>query len=99
MPNKHPETKQQNSENLKAIVAKVDFYETELAKGENPTGPATVARAEVYDAFDNAEISELEEVRDVCVRLFKILGIYERIFLCGVHTKVVVKIAYGFGMR
>jgi hypothetical protein len=68
----------QNSEILKNLTAKVDFFETELAKGID------VAKAEhhvVFDTFANADLTELAAMRDVCVRLFRVLGVHLRIDL------------------
>jgi MoxR-like ATPase len=63
---------------LKAVVAKVDFYEVELAKGKDET---PMEHACVYNAFCKADIVELEVVRDVCIRLFRVLDKQHRIDL------------------
>lgn len=54
---------------LRAIAAKVDEYEQLLADGENNPEAQTA----VFIAFSKAELSQLEEHRDVVVRLLSVL--------------------------
>jgi hypothetical protein len=56
---------------LRQIVAKVDEFAETLARGEDAEPEA---HATVYHAFTQAEISQLEEARDVCVRLLPLLA-------------------------
>ena len=63
---------------LKAIVADVDRYEEELKKGKDE---ASTEHSTVFWAFYKAEVSALEAVRDVCVRLYAVLDRQHRIDL------------------
>jgi MoxR-like ATPase len=63
---------------LKQVVQRVDEYESLLAAGkdENPMDHATV-----FLAFHKAEVSQLDAVRDVAKRLYKVLDRQHRIDL------------------
>jgi MoxR-like ATPase len=63
---------------LRQIVANVVQYEEELAKGKDE---ASMEHATVFMAFYKADIPQLEEVRDICVRLYKLLDRQHRIDL------------------
>lgn len=63
---------------LKAIVADVDSYEEILSKGEDHDPAAHHA---VYEAFSRAMLPQLEEVRDVCVTLYRHLNRQHRLNL------------------
>ncbi len=63
---------------LRQIVANVEQYEAELAKGKDE---ASMEHATVFMAFYKADIPQLEEVRDICVRLYKLLDRQHRIDL------------------
>ena len=63
---------------LRQIVAQADLYESELAKGKDE---APMEHATVFMAFYKADVTQLEEVRDVCVRLYKLLDRQHRIDL------------------
>lgn len=63
---------------LKAIVAQADFYEEELKKGKDE---ASTEHSTVFWAFYKADVKALEEVRDVCVRLYAVLDRQHRIDL------------------
>lgn len=63
---------------LKAIVADVDRYEEELMKGKDE---ASTEHSTVFWAFYKAEVSALDAVRDVCVRLYAVLDRQHRIDL------------------
>jgi len=63
---------------LRQIVAQVEHYESELAKGKDE---ASMEHATVFMAFYKADVTQLEEVRDVAVRLYKLLDRQHRIDL------------------
>jgi MoxR-like ATPase len=63
---------------LKQIVAGVEMYADELAKGKDE---AAMEHATVFMAFYKADIAQLTEVRDVCVRLYRLLDRQHRIDL------------------
>lgn len=63
---------------LKQIVASVDQYAEELAKGKDES---PMEHATVFMAFYKADVAQLDEVRDVCVRLYKLLDRQHRIDL------------------
>lgn len=63
---------------LKAIVADVDGYAEELAKGKDES---PMEHATVFMAFYKAGTDQLEAVRDVCVRLYNLLDRQHRIDL------------------
>jgi MoxR-like ATPase len=63
---------------LRQIVAQVEHYESELAKGKDE---ASMEHATVFMAFYKADVAQLEEVRDVAVRLYKLLDRQHRIDL------------------
>lgn len=63
---------------LRQIVASVDEYAEQLAKGKDEEA---MAHATVFMAFYKADIPQLEEVRDICVRLFSLLDRQHRIDL------------------
>lgn len=63
---------------LRQIVANVAQYEEELAKGKDE---ASMEHATVFMAFYKADIPQLEEVREICVRLYKLLDRQHRIDL------------------
>ena len=63
---------------LRQVVANIDEYAAQLALGKDEEA---MAHATVFMAFYKADIPQLEEVRDVCVRLFKLLDRQHRIDL------------------
>lgn len=63
---------------LKAIVANVEMYEEELKKGKDE---ANNEHSTVFWAFYKADVKALEEVREVCVRLYAVLDRQHRIDL------------------
>lgn len=63
---------------LRQVVANVDEYATQLALGKDEEA---MAHATVFMAFYKADIPQLEEVRDICVRLFDLLDRQHRIDL------------------
>lgn len=63
---------------LKQVVANVDQYAEELALGKDES---PMEHATVFMAFYKADVSQLEEVRDVCSRLFGLLDRQHRIDL------------------
>lgn len=63
---------------LRQVVANVDEYATQLAKGKDEEA---MAHATVFMAFYKADIPQLEEVREVCVKLFDLLDRQHRIDL------------------
>lgn len=63
---------------LKQVVANVDQYAEELALGKDES---PMEHATVFMAFYKADVSQLEEVRDVCARLFGLLDRQHRIDL------------------
>lgn len=63
---------------LRQIVQQVDAFEAELAKGKDE---ASMEHATVFMAFYKADVPQLEEVRDICVRLYKLLDRQHRIDL------------------
>jgi len=63
---------------LKAIVADADRYAEELAKGKDD---AAMEHATVFMAFYKADLAQLEEVKDVCSKLFHLLDRQHRIDL------------------
>jgi MoxR-like ATPase len=63
---------------LRQIVAQADHYESELDKGKDES---PMEHATVFMAFFKADVPQLEEVRDVCVRLYKKLDRQHRIDL------------------
>jgi hypothetical protein len=72
------ELRQRNSENLKEVVAQVGFYEFALAKGLDVT---PIEHEWIFNVFDNAELVELEAIRDICIRLYRVLARTYRISL------------------
>jgi MoxR-like ATPase len=63
---------------LRQIIANVEQYEAELSKGKDE---ASMEHATVFMAFYKADIPQLDEVRDICVRLYKLLDRQHRIDL------------------
>lgn len=63
---------------LRQIVARVDDYEEMLAAGKDEY---PMEHATVFLAFHKAELSQLKDVRDVCLRLFGVLDKQHRIDL------------------
>lgn len=63
---------------LRQIVANCDQYEAELAKGKDE---ASMEHATVFMAFYKADVAQLDEVREICVRLYKLLDRQHRIDL------------------
>ena len=63
---------------LRQVVANVDEYAGQLAKGKDEEA---MAHATVFMAFYKADIPQLEEVRGICVRLFDLLDRQHRIDL------------------
>lgn len=63
---------------LRQIVANVEQYENELSKGKDE---APMEHATVFMAFYKADITQLTEVKDICVRLYKLLDRQHRIDL------------------
>jgi MoxR-like ATPase len=63
---------------LKAIVAKVDEYEVllEAGKDENP-----MEHAAVFMAFYKADLKQLENAKDVCIKLYGVLDRQHKIDL------------------
>ena len=60
------------------MVANADEYANLLAKGKDEEA---MAHATVFMAFYKADVSQLEEVRNICVRLYKVLDRQHRIDL------------------
>lgn len=65
---------------LRQIVSRVEYYEEELAKGSDD-GNAEMPHATVFHAFYKADLGQLNEVKDVCVRLYRLLETQHRIDL------------------
>lgn len=63
---------------LKAIVADVEQYEADLSLGKDEF---PMEHATVFMAFLKADIAALEKVREVCVRLYRVLDRQHRIDL------------------
>jgi len=63
---------------LRQIVAQVDHYAEELAKGKDES---PMEHATVFMAFYKADVPQLEEVEDVCNRLYALLDRQHRIDL------------------
>jgi MoxR-like ATPase len=63
---------------LKAIVAKVDEYESLLAAGKDES---PMEHAAVFMAFYKADLKQLEAAKDVCVRLYRVLDRQHKIDL------------------
>ena len=63
---------------LKAIVADVEQYEADLSLGKDEF---PMEHATVFMAFLKADVAALEKVREVCVRLYRVLDRQHRIDL------------------
>ena len=63
---------------LRQIVANADEYADLLGKGKDEEA---MAHATVFMAFYKADVAQLDEVRDICVRLYKVLDRQHRIDL------------------
>ena len=76
---------------LTRILCDVDAYEAylSLGKDEYPMEHATV-----FMAFNKAEISALEKVRDVCVTLFRHLDRQHKVDLCGSYALLGARDSY-----